>query len=128
MFDLVDEIVAGYCHDIRHSGRLECNVGDLFYHGLGAPDGGRVGQLHQRQKIALILFGHKSAGYGTEQENGQNAHARKNSQYHVPQLCHPLDTGRVTGSQFIKALVEGPENSVGFAGSRPQQNRAQRRA
>jgi len=119
LLDLVDQIVAGHFHHVRHPRSFQRYFTNPFDYGLGAPDGGGVGQLNQHQKVALILFGHKPRGYCAEPVTRQKTQSDKRRQHNVPQPGHYLDTGSVPVGQFAETIVEGPEKGVGFAGSFP---------
>ena len=87
--------LAGDAHGVRDA---VGGMGDIVqprHHGFGARDGGRVGQLHVDQQIALVLLGHEAGRRAAELGSRSSTGARRTSSSTITLTRNSPPTARV---------------------------------
>ena len=128
LLDAVDDVVARNLHGGPHPRRAQRRLVDPCHDRLRALDRRRVGQLHDRHEIALVLLGHEALRNGHEEIRREQAKPDEDRQQQIPDVRADLDAPGVAIGGSLEAAIEGTRQDVGARGLRAQEGGAKRRA
>ena len=98
--------LAGDGHGVLHAGVLVGQLLDAVHHPLGPLHGGRVGQLHVHQQVALVLRGDEARGRLHEPPPGQRQQAAVDHQHQHADAQQPAHRAGVDVGRVVEADVE----------------------
>ena len=102
--------LAGDAEGVIDAGNLRGNFVDLLHDRFGAEHGGRVGQLHVDQQIALILFGDEAGGGVRHRPVGGEQQAGVDEEHHHAEAQRAANGPTVTFGNAVEDFVEAFED------------------
>ena len=92
---VVERRDAGDGDHLRDARRLAADIADLVEHLLGALERGAVGQLHQRDHVALVFDRQEAGGNAREPETGDTDEDERQEHHRHAVVDHARDQPRV---------------------------------
>ena len=93
--DEMDGVEAGELHDVLDAGHGQGDFAHLAHHGVGAVDGGRLGQLQDREQVLLVLGRDVAALHGAEADDRDDDQHRVNREQSRRTADRAADAARI---------------------------------
>ncbi len=106
-------------HRVGDAGRRLDDLVDLVHDGLGAIEGGGVGQLDDGDEVELVLLRHEAGGGAQEAEGGQGQEHAVDGERHGRLAQHPPHAADIAGGGAGEDLVERPKQPTEGAVDQP---------
>jgi hypothetical protein len=121
-----EEIQAGEGDGVLIGRVGQHRLGDLAHHGVGALQGGAVGQEHRADIVAGVLVGHQAGGRAAPQPGGDGHHAEKQRHADRASPQQPAHAVGIARGHAAESVVEPAEEQAGRAVAALQDQHAQR--
>ena len=107
--DEVHGVQSRELHDVRDAGNLERDLAHAPHHGVGAVDRRRLGKLHDREQVLLVLVGDVAALHAAEREDRDHDQDRVDREQPRRARDGAADAAGVTVAGALEQAVEGAE-------------------